>query len=197
LDFSPDSLEEQMGFPTVFLAVGAATVMASFWAGNDISTRLLLANVYESMLKVGENLALALQRAGQSLRAMDRDQVIARLDDESPHIQAAREEVEAKRDNEGYVAATSALAYLRAERRRLTKMPADERPFAHPYLLGCVRRARGGKVLFAPCCGWCPRSQAARGEHMLNTQQSSMRRIATNTVQPQFCPKLTILVIVL
>ncbi len=133
MDLTPDALEEQLGFPTAFLSAGASTVMASFWAVSDFSTWLLITNVYQRMLRRGENASLALQQASQDLRTITSDQVIARLDAELPAIEAIRNEADIAQDDEAYIAATSALGYLRAERKRLAQLPLSERPFAHPY----------------------------------------------------------------
>jgi CHAT domain-containing protein len=133
MDLTPEALEEQLGFPTAFLSAGAATVMASFWAVNDFSTWLLMANVYERMLKRGQNASLALQQASQDLRALTQGQIIARLDVERSGINDIREEAELAKDDEAYIAATSAIDALEAERKRFAQLPPGTHPFAHPY----------------------------------------------------------------
>jgi CHAT domain-containing protein len=133
IDLTPEALEEQLGFPTAFLSAGAATVMASFWAVNDFSTSLLMASFYERMLKRDENASLALQRASQDLRALTQGQIVARLDAESSSITAIREEAELARDDEAYIAATSALGALQAGRKRFAQMASGACPFAHSF----------------------------------------------------------------
>lgn len=67
--------DEYAGFPTSFLRVGAAGVLATMWAVPDISTAVLLARFYKHHLADGLSAACALRAAQHWIRTSTTEQI--------------------------------------------------------------------------------------------------------------------------
>jgi len=111
--------EEFVGFPAAFLASGASAVIASLWSVTDVSTALLMEEMYRR-LNAGEPPSRALQQAAAWLRQVPRHVVRRRLKDEISAAAAATGD-QAERLRHA----------LREALLRLNHGPG--RPFAHPY----------------------------------------------------------------
>ncbi len=83
--------EESLGFPAALLGAGAASVIASLWAVDDLSTALLMDYAYELMLPPHRlSPAAALQQAALWLRTLPRADAVARLREEVRRLGAER-----------------------------------------------------------------------------------------------------------
>ncbi len=68
----PAGGDELLGLARAVLAAGAAGVVVTLWAVDDVSSALLMGRFYERLLAGGDP-ATALHDAQQWLRALDRD----------------------------------------------------------------------------------------------------------------------------
>ncbi|MDT9177720.1 MAG: CHAT domain-containing protein [Limnospira sp. PMC 1238.20] len=114
-DFSPN-LEEYISLGLGFLYAGAANVICSLWAVNDVSTAILMVKLYEEM-QTQPSVALALKQAQEWMRAVTKQELTAWLNEQDS---AGNRYPKAKlRDN-------LALGFKRA----------DYRPYQHPIHWG-------------------------------------------------------------
>ncbi|MDY7055289.1 CHAT domain-containing protein, partial [Limnospira fusiformis] len=114
-DFSPN-LEEYISLGLGFLYAGAANVICSLWAVNDVSTAILMVKLYEEM-QTQPSVALALKQAQEWMRAVTKQELTAWLNEQDS---AGNPYPKAKlRDN-------LALGFKRA----------DYRPYQHPIHWG-------------------------------------------------------------
>ncbi|MEX6778099.1 tetratricopeptide repeat protein [Limnospira fusiformis] len=117
-DFSPN-LEEYISLGLGFLYAGAANVICSLWAVNDVSTAILMVKFYEEM-QTQPSVALALKQAQEWMRAVTKQELTAWLNEQDS---AGNPYPKAKlRDNLG-------LGFKRA----------DYRPYKHPWMLELQR----------------------------------------------------------
>ncbi|MBD2668052.1 CHAT domain-containing protein [Arthrospira platensis FACHB-439] len=79
-DFSPD-LEEYISLGLGFLYAGAANVICSLWAVNDVSTAILMVKLYEEM-QTQPSVALALKQAQEWMRAVTKQELTAWLNEQ-------------------------------------------------------------------------------------------------------------------
>ena len=130
--------EEFIGFPSAFLASGAATVVASFWSVSDFSTALLMESFY-SELRAGKRPALALQRAARALRMTSVRDGVVRLSLEARKLETSIAESEARSatsltpDKTGYDGLILAADEVRGLLDRLKGMNPDQNLFSHPF----------------------------------------------------------------
>jgi CHAT domain-containing protein len=109
---SPD---EYIGLPTGFLQAGAPAVLSSLWAVNDLSTSLLMQELYRRHLSDGQEIPAALRDAQLWLRdATAKELELAAYWER--HYRAS-----GRRDVDAY----HAMRYFQHH--------PDEQPFAHPY----------------------------------------------------------------
>ncbi len=114
-DFSPN-LEEYISLGLGFLYAGAANVICSLWAVNDVSTAILMVKLYEEM-QTQPSVALALKQAQEWMRAVTKQELTAWLNEQDS---AGNPYPKAKlRDNLG-----------------LGLKRADYRPYQHPIHWG-------------------------------------------------------------
>ncbi|CDM95454.1 CHAT domain-containing protein [Limnospira indica] len=114
-DFSPN-LEEYISLGLGFLYAGAANVICSLWAVNDVSTAILMVKLYEEM-QTQPSVALALKQAQEWMRAVTKQELTAWLNEQDS---AGNPYPKAKlRDNLG-----------------LGLKRADYRPYKHPIHWG-------------------------------------------------------------
>ncbi|MDT9210392.1 CHAT domain-containing tetratricopeptide repeat protein, partial [Limnospira sp. PMC 1252.20] len=114
-DFSPE-LEEYISLGLGFLYAGAANVICSLWAVNDVSTAILMVKLYEEM-QTQPSVALALKQAQEWMRAVTKQELTAWLNEQDS---AGNPYPKAKlRDNLG-----------------LGLKRADYRPYKHPIHWG-------------------------------------------------------------
>lgn len=113
-----ESPDEFTGLPAEFLQAGATTVVSTLWAVNDLSTMLLMQRFYERHILHGEPPARALCEAQRWLR----DQQAGAL------AEYFGQEEDALMQQGG-----AALAQASEQFARFAAMPADAKPFAHPY----------------------------------------------------------------
>jgi CHAT domain-containing protein len=118
-----EAAEEFVGFPAAFLASGASAVIATLWAVEDVSTALLMQEMYRR-IHAGEPPARALQQAASWLRQFPRNAIQQRLKNELATVMAAS--VETLDADAGRVqnALEEALVDLDS---------APQRPFEHPF----------------------------------------------------------------
>jgi CHAT domain-containing protein len=69
----PNIVSEDISLPSAFLAAGFAAVVASRWAVDDLSTSLLMADLYARWLQGGITIARALAESTDWLRQLERD----------------------------------------------------------------------------------------------------------------------------
>ncbi|UWU48522.1 CHAT domain-containing protein [Limnospira platensis C1] len=79
-DFSPN-LEEYISLGLGFLYAGAANVICSLWAVNDVSTAILMVKLYEEM-QTQPSVALALKQAQEWMRAVTKQELTAWLNEQ-------------------------------------------------------------------------------------------------------------------
>jgi CHAT domain-containing protein len=134
--------EEFVGFPAAFLASGASAVIASLWSVTDVSTALLMEEMYRR-LNAGDPPERALQQAAAWLRQVPRDVVKRRLMDEISAVASPT-------DNE-------AERLRNALQDALTRLiDGPRRPFAHPFFWAAFAvhgRGQGQPAREAPW-GW-------------------------------------------
>lgn len=109
--------DEHVGLPMGFLYVGLPTVYGSLWMVNDLSTALLMAQVYEGLEEEGKGKAEALRDAQRWLRDLTAGEALAL-------VQAKEAELLGER---------MAWEDVAPWRRALQYADPTERPFAHPY----------------------------------------------------------------
>ncbi len=76
------AMEESQGFPAAFLGAGAASVIASLWAVDDLSTAWLTDKVFELMLSDGRRPSAALREATRWLRRLTPAEALAIVEPE-------------------------------------------------------------------------------------------------------------------
>ncbi|WP_017305397.1 CHAT domain-containing protein [Spirulina subsalsa] len=114
-DFSPE-LEEYISLAVGFLYAGAANVICSLWAVNDLSTAILMVKLYEEM-QTQPSVALALKQAQEWMRRVTKQELTAWL------------------NQSGLAASPHPKAKLR-EKLNLGFEDADYRPYKHPMHWG-------------------------------------------------------------
>jgi CHAT domain-containing protein len=149
--------DELVGLVRTFLAAGAAAVVLSQWSVDDLSTSLLMRELYR--LTIGTDpdtdvrtLADALRRAAAYLRSMTRDDVntavrerLADIAEDSRAMRTVQVDSAALADVDAFTSMRAALAVstdqslrdaaLEAEARReeLWAAERDQHPFKHPH----------------------------------------------------------------
>jgi CHAT domain-containing protein len=122
---------ESLGFPAAFLGAGAAGVIASLWAVDDLSTSLLMEKVYEFMLSRDRlRPPGALQRASRWLRCLPKHEVLTQLAFHIARLESALRNHEHLSEETFY-----AIHYqLRVTRARLIEVQnGSDRPFDDPF----------------------------------------------------------------
>lgn len=111
---SPD---EFLGLPAGFLQAGAAAVISTLWAVNDVSTMLLMERFYTTCLSTG-SLSHALRDAQSWLRKVTAGELAARF-------KTIRQTS----------STSSVFTYEEASQawRRFAGLPPETLPFSHPY----------------------------------------------------------------
>ncbi len=117
-----DVPDEYTGMASAFLQVGAAAVVSSLWAVDDISTSLLMNEFYRRHLTAGQGIAEALRGAQLWLRDLTRDQVL-------DLIEPVRERVQSD-DPSLYKAVDGLYWHL------LEDFGETDCPYLHPYYWG-------------------------------------------------------------
>jgi CHAT domain-containing protein len=115
----PNPVSEEISMPAAFLAAGYATVVASRWAVNDLSTSLLVTEFFRRWLAGGIGVGAALGEASRWLRDLPRPAAIAYVE----HLAARVGEVPTP-------VSVRAEQVAREAAKRLAGAP--ERPFDHP-----------------------------------------------------------------
>jgi CHAT domain-containing protein len=112
--------EESLGLPAGFLLAGAAAVVGSLWAVDDLSTAFLMEHLYDEML-TGRRPAVALQAAQRRIRTLPKAEVLARIDRRLAELAGQRD--------------PRSRAHQRLLLRRRADIADDPAacPFAHPY----------------------------------------------------------------
>jgi CHAT domain-containing protein len=111
---SPD---EYVGLPAGFLQAGAAAVVSTLWAVDDLSTTLVMEHFYTNHLN-GSAVPAALMEAQHWLRDVRAEKLAARF--KAERLKPAQERL---------------MTYKQASQawRRFAAMDPDDRPFANPY----------------------------------------------------------------
>jgi CHAT domain-containing protein len=124
--------EESLGFPAALLGAGAATVIASLWSVDDLSTPWLMDRTYELMLSEARlRPSAALNQASAELRRLTRSHAIAWLESVlAPLEQEYASRVWRNLPNPEYGSRLARLRTLREYRSILRLGP--EIPFSHP-----------------------------------------------------------------
>jgi CHAT domain-containing protein len=110
---------EALGLPAGFLLAGAAAVIGSLWAVDDLATALLMERTYQGMLD-GKG-PRALQEAQAWLRQLPRQDVLNRIDE---HLSTLQDHNDPR---------TNALRRLLWKRRHDIATDPSPHPFAHPF----------------------------------------------------------------
>jgi CHAT domain-containing protein/tetratricopeptide (TPR) repeat protein len=130
--------DEYIGLPAAFLQVGVPEVVSSLWAVDDLSTALLMEDLYHHHLQEGLSIGQALRAAQRWLRQeVDRSMVV-------DHIQSLLSELEARHAEVSKDVPFGEAAYdLGRHIHRLKqefeawlkeeKRDPGGRPFNHPY----------------------------------------------------------------
>jgi CHAT domain-containing protein len=119
-DLFPGRAGEYVGIPAGFLLAGAACVISSLWAVDDLSTALLMERFYRNHLINKMALAAALQEAQVWLRELSIGEVAAYA--AQWYRQSTQKEEEKKK-----------LLRFTLHYRYLAEQNPTLRPFAHPY----------------------------------------------------------------
>ena len=113
------SLDEFLGLPAGLMQAGAPAVVSTLWAVNDLSTMLLMERFYQHYLQDGLPLPEALRRAQLWLRDdVTAGKLVTYFDAEQDLLLNATK-MPAAMVNDQFV--------------RFATLPADSRPFSHPY----------------------------------------------------------------
>jgi CHAT domain-containing protein/tetratricopeptide (TPR) repeat protein len=122
-----EAAEEFVGFPAALLASGASAVIATLWAVEDVSTALLMEEMYRR-INSGELPARALQQAASWLRQVPCNVIRQRLKDELETVMAAADRLPV----ETLGADTKQLQHA-LEEALIDLDNAPQCPFEHPF----------------------------------------------------------------
>lgn len=116
-----ESPDEFIGLATEFLQAGAPAVLSTLWPVDDFSTMLLINRFYEQHFSCRLQLDRALQVAQQWLKELTADQIARLLAEEEEHL---------------FEQGGDDLAFIATQFARFASMPAQSKPFSHPYYWG-------------------------------------------------------------
>lgn len=116
-----ESPDEFIGLATEFLQAGAPAVLSTLWPVDDFSTMLLINKFYEEHLSCRLQVDRALQAAQQWLKEVTADEIA--------HLLAEEEE-------QLFEQGRGDLAFVATQFARFASMPAQSKPFSHPYYWG-------------------------------------------------------------
>lgn len=151
-----DSAEEFVGFPAAFLTSGASAVVASLWSVADLSTALLMEDMYRR-IKAGEAPVSALAKAAHWMRRLSRAELRARLELEAARAQQHRKELISRRKSMTVAEKMADPSYDEAVRMHdaLVAVLAGldggpEHPFCHPYYWAPFALHGNGRAVSTP-----------------------------------------------
>jgi CHAT domain-containing protein len=129
------NVDEFVGLPAAFVALGASGVIATLWPVDDLATSLLMARFYELHRDGGAPPPTALKRAQDWLRDATGAELIAYARQETARARIGDQLPAIVRN----ITAAAAAASDRRPARGASAAAADslaEKPYAHPYYWG-------------------------------------------------------------